>query len=398
VPIFAFMRAHTKVAALGGLLAMGMLAGLFQDVPPRAGVTRTDGTAACTRRNCPPTTPTNLVAQTLGQTELSLSWSASTSGGSTVVAYRVWRDGTSLGRTQATSYVVRSLTCGKTYTLEVAALDARGKLSDRARTTGSTSACPAPPPTSPPPPPPPTSVVWVPAPRTTWQWQITGIVDTSVAAQMYDVDLFDARPGEENGGIVGRLHTRGIVVICYLDTGAWESYRPDAGEFPASVIGNSTGWSGERWLDIRRAAWPQFAPIIWRRLDLAKSLGCDGVEPDQNNPVGNDPGFPITLADQKAWYLEVARQAHARGLSVGMKNGIETVDAETAAAFDWALNEECFQYDECDLMRPFLTAGKAVFQVEYKLTTSSFCTEANQLGFNSMRKRLALDAWRETCW
>ena len=81
-----------------------------------------------------------------------------------------------------------------------------------------------------------------------------------------------------------------------------------------------------------------------------------------------------------------------------MKNGIETVDADTVAAFDWALNEECFQYQECNLMKPFVDAGKAVFQVEYKLTTPSFCAEANRLRFSSMRKRLDLDAWRETCW
>lgn len=239
--------------------------------------------------------------------------------------------------------------------------------------------------------------VWKPAPGTTWQWQITGRVDETVAAQMFDVDLFDARPGEENGGIVDRLHARGAVVVCYLDTGAWESQRPDAGEFPADVIGSSTGWSGERWLDIRRSSWSKFSAIVWRRLDLAKSLGCDGVEPDQNNPVGNDPGFPISLADQKAWYLEVARQAHLRRLSVGMKNGIESVDADTVAAFDWALNEECFQYDECSAMKPFVAAGKAVFQVEYELTTASFCQAANGLGFSSLRKRLALDAWREPC-
>jgi hypothetical protein len=238
---------------------------------------------------------------------------------------------------------------------------------------------------------------WTPAPGTTWQWQITGKVDETLPVAMYDVDLFDARPGETNAGIVERLHARGKVVICYLDTGAWESYRPDAARFPRSVIGSPTGWEGERWLDIRRSAWPRFAPIVWRRLDLAKRLGCDGVEPDQNNPVGNDPGFPITLVDQKAWYLEVARQAHRRGLSVGMKNGIEVVDADTVRAFDWALNEECFQYDECEVMSRFVDAGKAVFQVEYALPTSRFCAEANRLRFSSMRKRLVLDAWRRPC-
>lgn len=240
--------------------------------------------------------------------------------------------------------------------------------------------------------------VWRPAPGTTWQWQITGTVNERVPAQMFDVDLFDARPGQQNGGIVKRLQRRGKVVICYLDTGAWESYRPDAGTFPRSVIGNSTGWEGERWLDIRRGSWPKFAPILWRRLDLARRLGCDGVEPDQNNPLGNDPGFPITRKDQKAWYLEVARQAHRRGLSVGMKNGIESIDRDTVAAFDWALNEECFQYRECNVLTPFVRAGKAVFQVEYLLPTIAFCRKASRLGFSSMRKRLLLDAWREKCW
>jgi Glycoside-hydrolase family GH114 len=81
-----------------------------------------------------------------------------------------------------------------------------------------------------------------------------------------------------------------------------------------------------------------------------------------------------------------------------MKNGIETVDADTVAAFDRALNEECFQYSECSLMKPFVTAGKAVFQVEYKLLTTDFCSQSQTLGFKSMRKRLALDAWREVCW
>lgn len=241
------------------------------------------------------------------------------------------------------------------------------------------------------------AAVWKPAPGATWQWQITGTVDESVDAAMFDIDLFDARPGHENAGVIGRLQTKGVVVICYLDTGAWESYRPDAARFPRSVIGNSTGWEGERWLDLRRESWPKFAPIIWKRLDLAKRLGCDGVEPDQNNPIGNRPGFPITPADQKAWYLEVARQAHLRGLSVGMKNGLISIDRDTVAAFDWALNEQCFQFEECARMKPFTKAGKAVFQVEYRLAPAAFCPQAKRLGFSSLRKRFTLGAWRRVC-
>ena len=33
------------------------------------------------------------------------------------------------------------------------------------------------------------------------------------------------------------LHREGRKVICYLSTGAWEDWRPDAKKFPKSVIG-----------------------------------------------------------------------------------------------------------------------------------------------------------------
>jgi hypothetical protein len=267
---------------------------------------------------------------------------------------------------------------------------------------------------SPPPPPQRAAGIWKPKPGTTWQWQITGRVDTSVTpADMFDIDLSDAMPAARavqvpgfgtvdwpkgpNAGVIDTLHRLGKVVVCYLDSGAWESYRPDAALFPPSVIGNGTGWDGERWLDVRPASRARFAPLIWSRMDVARSIGCDGVEPDQNNPIGNGPGFPITVADQTSWYLEVASQAHARSLSVGMKNGIENIDASTVGAFDWALNEECFQYDECDTLLPFVRAGKAVFQVEYQGNPAVFCPLAKQDGFSTLKKHLELGSWRQTC-
>ena len=264
-------------------------------------------------------------------------------------------------------------------------------------------------------PPPPTGGVWRPKPGTTWQWQITGSVDTSVSpAAMYDIDMQDAMPSArsvsvpgfgsvnwakgDNAGVIATLHRLGKVVICYMDSGAWESYRPDAALFPRSVIGNNTGWDGENWLDIRPASRVRFAPLIWSRMDVARSIGCDGIEPDQNNPIGNNPGFPITTTDQTSWYLEVATQAHARGLSVGMKNGIESINTATVSSFDWALNEECFQYNECGTLLPFVRAGKAVFQTEYQGSPASFCPVARQDGFSSMLKDLNLDAWRVACF
>ena len=234
--------------------------------------------------------------------------------------------------------------------------------------------------------------------------------------QMYDIDLYDAQPAAssyqvagfgtvhidkgENAGVISTLHARGKKVICYVDSGAWENYRPDASLFPRRAIGHDTGWNGERWLDIRRSSWPMFEPLIVARLDLAARSHCDGVEPDQNNPWGNDPGFPITLSDQKAWYLQIAALAHARGLSVGQKNGIETTDSTTITAFDWNLNEECNMYQECAVLRGYISAGKAVFQVEYAdegMAASEFCSADNVANFDGLSKYLELGAWRRAC-
>ena len=89
--------------------------------------------------------------------------------------------------------------------------------------------------------------IWKPAPRTTWQWQLTTPVDQSVPAKLFDIDLFD-----NSASVVASLHRRGHKVICYLDAGTYDDFRSDAGAFPGSVLGNTNGWPGERWLDIRR--------------------------------------------------------------------------------------------------------------------------------------------------
>jgi hypothetical protein len=280
------------------------------------------------------------------------------------------------------------------------------------------------------------AAIWVPPPSTTWQWQIQGTVNTTVSGQLFDIDLFDSQPtagnpprpqsdplpwvsyppgayvgptvtpaGEAaNPGIIATLHGQGRHVLCYMDSGAWESYRPDASEFPSAVIGKSTGWNGERWLDIRKTAWPQFEWIIVNRMLLAKQSGCDGIEPDQNNPVGNDPGFSISYADEDAWYLEVAKDAHALGLTVVMKNGIELLEQSQyapglVAAFDGDINEQCYEYQECEPgLGTFVSAGKWVGEVEYTTNWTQYCPVLQADGFMAMHKGPNLYRYRVPCW
>jgi hypothetical protein len=232
---------------------------------------------------------------------------------------------------------------------------------------------------------------WVPPPGSTWQWQLTAPVDQSVDAQVYDIDLF-----ENAASVVSSLHAQGRHVICYLDAGTWEQGRPDAAKFPASVQGSAVaGYPDERWLDIRQLS--VLEPIMQARLQMCKEKGFDGVEADNVDGYANSSGFPLTAAAQLTYNKWLAGAAHALGLSIALKNDTEQV-AELQPYFDFALDEQCFEYSECETLKPFVTAGKAVFEVEYKLEPSQFCAQANALGFRSMRKNLALDAWTSPCW
>lgn len=199
--------------------------------------------------------------------------------------------------------------------------------------------------------------VWRPTPGTSWQWQLSGRIDTDLDVQMYDVDLFDA-PDD----VLDRLRADGRTVICYFSAGSHEDWRDDAGEFPEAAIGRPLdGWPGERWLDVRD---PTVREVLARRLDAAVARGCDGVEPDNVDGYDNGTGFPLTATEQLDFDRWLADEAHRRGLSVGLKNDLGQV-RDLVDWFDWALNEECVAYDECGRLEAFTSVDKAAFHVEY---------------------------------
>ncbi|HLJ34057.1 MAG TPA: endo alpha-1,4 polygalactosaminidase [Ktedonobacteraceae bacterium] len=230
---------------------------------------------------------------------------------------------------------------------------------------------------------------WHPALNTSWQWQLQGQIDQSFNVTMYDVDMFDT-----SASVVASLHSAGRIVICYIDAGTWENWRPDASKFPNSVKGKNNGWPGEKWLDIRQLS--ILGPIMQARMDLCKSKGFDGVEFDNVDGYTNNTGFPLTYNDQLNYNTWLANQAHTRGLSVALKNDLGQIH-DLLPYFDWVLDEQCFQYTECGKLVPFIQANKAVMEVEYNLAPSQFCPKANALNFNSMKKHLNLKAYRVAC-
>ena len=232
-------------------------------------------------------------------------------------------------------------------------------------------------------------VLWAPPPTATWQWQLSGPLDLSMSAAVYDLDLFDTP-----ASTISDLHARGARAVCYFSAGTRERDRPDP--FPSSAAGKTLeDWPDERWLNVR--ALRTLGPVLKRRLDLCARKGFDGVEADNVDAYANDSGFPLRAAHQLRFNRFLARAAHARGLAIGLKNDVDQAD-ELADDFDWALVEECFEYDECERLRPFTAAGKAVWAVEYTLAPGAFCPAARAAGFMAMVKPLELDAAREPCW
>ena len=235
--------------------------------------------------------------------------------------------------------------------------------------------------------------IWRPAPGTTWQWQLDTPVDKSVDAQVFDIDLF-----ENDATVVAALHAKGAKVICYTSVGSREDWQPDADKFPTEIVGKDyPGWPGEKFLDIRRI--DKLAPIMLARFDLCKQKGFDGVEPDNVDTYGMETGFPIAYEDQLKYNRWLVTQAHARGLSIGMKNDSDQA-ADLVNDFDWALTEDCFYQNWCDQMKPFIQQGKAVFAAEYTdtgITLDDFCPQAKEIKFSAIFKNRDLGAFRKTC-
>ncbi|HVJ16985.1 MAG TPA: endo alpha-1,4 polygalactosaminidase [Polyangiaceae bacterium] len=232
---------------------------------------------------------------------------------------------------------------------------------------------------------------WRPAPGTSWQWQLTGTIDTSVEVQMFDIDLFDAPQAT-----IDELRDAGRTVICYFSAGSSEDWRPDFSAFEEADKGAPLDdWPGELWIDVRSI---NVRELMTARLDLAVEKHCDGVEPDNVDGYANDNGLGLTEQDQLDYLHFLASEAHGRGLSIGLKNSLDLIDA-LVGEFDWALDEECFLYDECALLAPFIEQDKAVFHVEYgdESLLDSVCGDPSTQGFSTLIKNLDLDAWRAPC-
>lgn len=242
---------------------------------------------------------------------------------------------------------------------------------------------------------------WRPPPRESWQIQLSSTPSAPyLKVGMIEVDGFDTPQST-----VAALHrsSAGRGVVCYIDAGTWENWRPDAHEFPKSLLGKSDGgWSGERWLDIAKIH-GALGRIMQARARMCKSKGFNAVDFDNVDGYDNDTGFHLTAGDQLRYDVFLANTAHRLGLSVALKNDLPQIPV-LLRYFDFAVDEQCFQYHECLTSQnggfgldEFVRAHKAVFEIEYQLKRSQFCPAAIRDHFNALRKALSLGPWREPC-
>ncbi len=246
--------------------------------------------------------------------------------------------------------------------------------------------------------PPVTSGTWYRPPvTTTWQWQLQGDVNIGYDVALYELDLV-----ETPASVIAALKASGRWLLCYFSAGSWESFRPDAGQFPSSALGSVYfGFPDERWLDVRS---PEVMTIMRARLDLAVQRGCDGVEADNVDGFENPTGFPLTAADQLAFNRTLYNEAHSRGLAVAMKNDVGQV-ADLLAYVDLHVSERCHELDECGLLDPFIAQGKPVLNAEYlqqyvadASARDAMCAAARRRGLQTLVLPEDLDdAFRFSC-
>ncbi|WP_329241719.1 endo alpha-1,4 polygalactosaminidase [Streptomyces sp. NBC_01478] len=201
----------------------------------------------------------------------------------------------------------------------------------------------------------------------------TAKVSTPPVHAGVDYQLGGAYTPPKGVSVVSRDHTAspapGVYNICYVN--AFQA-QPDAeGDWDADLLLRDrsgkvvmdTDW-GEAMLDIGTPAKrARIAEKVDDWIDSCADKGFDAVEPDNYDSYTRAPHGLLTAADAEAFQTLLARHAHARHLAIAQKNTLELAKDRKRVGLDFAVVEECGQYDECG---SYVDAfGDHVIVVEY---------------------------------
>ena len=221
------------------------------------------------------------------------------------------------------------------------------------------------------------------------QYQLDGVLDPSVDADLFVVDLFDT-----TSSLVEQLHTRGRVVVAYISAGSYEPWRPDVSALPATVIGKPLArYPEESWLDVRASSVRQ---LMASRLALATDKGFDGALLVSLDGYLTESGHDLTAQDQLDYNVWLSHQAAARALVAGISS--DWVDAETLASdYDFAIHLNCLADGVCAELQPYRAHGHAVFDLETSHDATTTCARAAGLAVPVTLKNEKFDAWLSVC-
>ncbi|KAF3147353.1 hypothetical protein TWF703_000194 [Orbilia oligospora] len=199
---------------------------------------------------------------------------------------------------------------------------------------------------------------WVPTQATTWQIQLSGTINQDVAVDAIEIDA-------------------------------------DTDKATVKTLKAKDGWPGEKWLDIRQIS--TLRKLMKKRVLKAKAKGFDGVDWDNVDGYTQDSGFKITKSHQLAYNKMLADISHSLKMTVALKNDLDQAKV-LARYFDYAVNEQCSYYNECNLLEPFLSTGKAVVGLEYPGEGDDTRTQAQVIAATDPRtytliKKLDLGDW-----
>ncbi|MFC5924913.1 endo alpha-1,4 polygalactosaminidase [Micromonospora vulcania] len=222
-----------------------------------------------------------------------------------------------------------------------------------------------------------------------WQWQLSGPLDPTVAANVFLLD-----PVATTAAQTAELRAKDRRLICQVYVGSVRSTDPDASRYPAATQGATGRRPQSRWLDVR--AWGVLEPVLADRFRLCRGKGFGAVALADADGYAQRTGFPLDFDDQLLFNRRLAELARSLDLSPGLVNDVPQL-AALAPDFDFAVNEECVRLRQCAKLLPFADADKPVFHVEYTGSTDDFCVTTVGYGFASIRKESTLNAWRVPC-
>ncbi|KAE9376150.1 glycoside hydrolase family 114 protein, partial [Stipitochalara longipes BDJ] len=153
--------------------------------------------------------------------------------------------------------------------------------------------------------------------------------------------------------------------ICYFSAGTSESFRSDVGCFNHHLGAQDYGcnfggdFGNEFWLNTSSL---EVRKIMQSRIQHAADRGCSAIDPDNIDGYGNRNGIGATEADAIDFVKFLSLEARSRGMGIGLKNLIG-ITPNLTSDVDFAVNEQCIEFMECDKYSAFFSATIPVFNI-----------------------------------